>query len=422
MGTTAHHTERTTVLNSFHGWEATTDTTDNGKGWKITTMKRHSGQITSIARKGEYNNGNFSFMMIGGESKTLLSEKATATEKTIRTLHAKALLLFDEQVPQEAEQYEIKVGQRVFLDGYGKGQTDGNAIIYAIKKDNWGTTFLTVDTDTLELSSCSHLRPFSEKFGIGTYYIENDVFKGSQNDLNNIVIEAQVKAKAKAEAETKRREEAKAERERKIEEGKKLVNIPTWAESVIVADCYQNNSDSMTDYFHTSVNKTAILAFSKHKRNNIQELQKACLNWEVSTELLNKEDNEHTKGHSYLPDYYIGSSSWSGWKVNKRKYGIDPKTEEGKNFIYLAAAEGLFFANVETAEAKETPNFEAVEVPAGQIQIIDYSEKAIAVIGETKPIKDKLKELGGRFNFRLTCGAGWIFPKTKLSEIEALFS
>lgn len=71
---------------------------------------------------------------------------------------------------------------------------------------------------------------------------------------------------------------------------------------------------------------------------------------------------------------------------------------------------------------KETPNFEAVEVPAGQIQIIDYSEKAIAVIGETKPIKDKLKELGGKFNFRLSCGAGWIFPKTKLSEIEALFS
>lgn len=69
-------------------------------------------------------------------------------------------------------------------------------------------------------------------------------------------------------------------------------------------------------------------------------------------------------------------------------------------------------------EPKETPNFEAIEVKAGEVQIIDYSEKAIAVIGDTKPIKDKLKELGGRFNFRLTCGAGWIFPKTKLEDIE----
>ena len=54
------------------------------------------------------------------------------------------------------------------------------------------------------------------------------------------------------------------------------------------------------------------------------------------------------------------------------------------------------------------------------IEIIDYSEKAIAVIGDTKPIKDELKALGGRFNFRLTCGAGWIFPKTKITEVESL--
>ena len=54
------------------------------------------------------------------------------------------------------------------------------------------------------------------------------------------------------------------------------------------------------------------------------------------------------------------------------------------------------------------------------IQIVDYSEKAIAVIGETKPIKDLLQSIGGRFNFRLSCGAGWIFPKTKLNEVQKL--
>jgi len=64
----------------------------------------------------------------------------------------------------------------------------------------------------------------------------------------------------------------------------------------------------------------------------------------------------------------------------------------------------------------------ADNVPAGQIQIIDYSEKAIAVIGETRPIKDKLKELGGRFNFRLTCGPGWIFKKSDLQKITAALS
>lgn len=54
------------------------------------------------------------------------------------------------------------------------------------------------------------------------------------------------------------------------------------------------------------------------------------------------------------------------------------------------------------------------------ISIIDYSDKAIAVIGNTKPIKDQLKALGGKFNFRLTCGVGWIFAKTKREEVEKL--
>jgi len=54
------------------------------------------------------------------------------------------------------------------------------------------------------------------------------------------------------------------------------------------------------------------------------------------------------------------------------------------------------------------------------VEIIKYSEKSIAVIGDTKPIKDKLKELGGRFNAKLTCGAGWIFPSKKENELKNL--
>ena len=53
-------------------------------------------------------------------------------------------------------------------------------------------------------------------------------------------------------------------------------------------------------------------------------------------------------------------------------------------------------------------------------EIIDYSEKAIAVVGDTREIKDALKRLGGRFNPRLSCGAGWIFSKSKRAQVEAL--
>ena len=76
--------------------------------------------------------------------------------------------------------------------------------------------------------------------------------------------------------------------------------------------------------------------------------------------------------------------------------------------------------NKSISESKTT-NFEPVEVEAGKINVVDYSEKAIAIIGDTKPVKDILKALGGKFNFRLSCGAGWIFPKSKQEQIvEAL--
>ena len=64
----------------------------------------------------------------------------------------------------------------------------------------------------------------------------------------------------------------------------------------------------------------------------------------------------------------------------------------------------------------------AAPAAAGKFQIIDYSDKAIAVTGDTKAIKDDLKALGGRFNPRLKCGAGWIFSKKKQQALEKLLN
>ena len=72
-----------------------------------------------------------------------------------------------------------------------------------------------------------------------------------------------------------------------------------------------------------------------------------------------------------------------------------------------------------SAKNKVTPKQENKSFQVHKnIQMVDYSEKAVAIIGDTKAIKDKLKELGGRFNPRLSCGAGWIFSKKKEQEIR----
>ena len=49
----------------------------------------------------------------------------------------------------------------------------------------------------------------------------------------------------------------------------------------------------------------------------------------------------------------------------------------------------------------------------------DYSDRSIVVLGETKPHKDNLKSMGGRFNGRLRDGkVGWIFPKKSEDVIK----
>ena len=58
-------------------------------------------------------------------------------------------------------------------------------------------------------------------------------------------------------------------------------------------------------------------------------------------------------------------------------------------------------------------------VLTGKLQPVNYSEKAIALIGDTKAIKDLLKQLGGRYNSHLSCGAGWIFSKKAEGKLRA---
>lgn len=71
--------------------------------------------------------------------------------------------------------------------------------------------------------------------------------------------------------------------------------------------------------------------------------------------------------------------------------------------------------------AKQTPQKASANICQFEgIKIINYSDKAIAVIGNTKLIKDTLKSLGGRFNLHLNCGAGWIFPKVMESKLIQL--
>lgn len=76
------------------------------------------------------------------------------------------------------------------------------------------------------------------------------------------------------------------------------------------------------------------------------------------------------------------------------------------------------------ANSPKTPPIEATANP--HIFMVDYSEKAIAVFGDTKPIKEKLKQAGGKFNAFLTYNgqksAGWIFSKTQTEAVKSILN
>lgn len=81
---------------------------------------------------------------------------------------------------------------------------------------------------------------------------------------------------------------------------------------------------------------------------------------------------------------------------------------------------GESISREEFDDIKKALQEESAGVPA--YSIIDYSDKAIAVTGDTRKIAAELRALGGRFNSRLSCGPGWIFSARKRAEIEALLA
>lgn len=57
--------------------------------------------------------------------------------------------------------------------------------------------------------------------------------------------------------------------------------------------------------------------------------------------------------------------------------------------------------------------------PANDLRIVDFGERSIAVVGDTKPHKDALRAMGGYFMIRTQWGPAWTFPNKKRERIQA---
>ena len=109
-----------------------------------------------------------------------------------------------------------------------------------------------------------------------------------------------------------------------------------------------------------------------------------------------------------MQDYY-DTNFFLKIKVSDEYKVIEPKAKK---------------SSVKPEKVEEAKDVEAVMVEG--LEIVDYSEKAVVVFGDTKAIKDQLKELGGRFNPALKHNgekrAGWIFGKKQADKVKKLMA
>lgn len=106
---------------------------------------------------------------------------------------------------------------------------------------------------------------------------------------------------------------------------------------------------------------------------------------------------------------YFDTNFYLSIKVSDEYKVIEPKAKK---------------SSVKPEKVEEAKEVEAMTVEG--LEIVDYSGKAIAVFGDTKAIKEQLKELGGRFNPSLNYNgekrAGWIFSKKQADKVKELIA
>ena len=287
----------------------------------------------------------------------------------------------------------------------------------------WGYTYYVVSLEDPHFLKVTKFEPLREKFGIGWYYDdENPEFMDA---FEVSILRSQAQDNVYEQAVAERKEEERTEQLAVIGRERLKRLIPADAQAMIVAEERKDDSDVYRDYFSYTITRTVILGFSRHTRNLFGEMRKYAPNFEETTFLAeeNEKYEQREKHSGGVVESYLGTGSRNGWRICKERIGDRERFIE--RFAAIAGDEDNIHVTA-TATPTAEPTDRATEAVTGNFEIVDYSDKAIAVFGDTKAIKDKLRALGGRFNMYLTLNgqrsAGWVFQKSKAQELRTLLA
>jgi hypothetical protein len=298
----------------------------------------------------------------------------------------------------------------------GEFQGSTRYVVHKVVDAPGGFLYHLINLDTKEFRVIDHPRPLSQKFGIGMYY--DDTTPEFMDAFEVAILREQAQAQEHRKESERREQLAIIGRERL----QRLV--PADAQAVIIAEEREDDSDPYTDYFSAHTTRTVILGFSRHTRDLFAEMRKHAPNFEETAHLAEEnEDYEQREKYSGGAGYYLGASRYSGWNVRKERIGDRERFIE--RYALIAGDEDNIHVKATPTQSAE-PTRTAIDTITGDFLIVDYSEKALAVFGDTRAVKEALKALGGRFNPKLSHEgakrAGWIFQKSKEGELRGLLA
>ena len=274
----------------------------------------------------------------------------------------------------------------------------GNEIVKLSPND--AESYFSNPFDSLD----EYCRPISEKFGIGFYYDLNAP-RATDEEIAQAIERANKFIKEREEEKNRAEEESKRAREEVLKKYGAIFDQPSgkyMTDAVLVAKHIRQDLANAFPGQKFSVRKT--------------DYSTIHVEWKDGP--TREEVEQITGKHERI----CSRDRWNDdlWEHNDTAF---TSVFGGVDYIFYSretAPENREISLYTKPEPKQSEPAKAIKTKG--IQLINYSEKAIAIIGDTRAIKDTLKTLGGRFNAHLTCGAGWIFSKSKEATLRNALS
>lgn len=297
----------------------------------------------------------------------------------------------------------LSVGQIFFLNGYGQDvHSHERLAVYEIYKSDFdGRTnykWVNLDKPKRGIVNAYTIRHVSKLHGIGHYYQDNqfctpdEITDALAEAINAEKNEAVIKEAGKIAAEEKQKylsQFKKADRRTTTNILKRHI-LKTWqqvSKVEIRTDVY-SGGDSMDVTYYAPEQIESLETF-------IRSFQEGRFNGMI--------------------DLYEYDS-------NKEEIILEGHILQTYKFSFARFEQSDVIREVK--QTKEKSQAVEASIQNSSFSVVEYSERAIAVFGDTRAIKDQLKDLGGRFNRYLTHNGskqpGWIFSKSKAEQLKAL--